>query len=818
MLTLNGVWEMQRQGEETFHPATVPGSMYKDLLDNHLMEDPFYGENEPAARELSAFDYNYRRSFEVPEETLKNDKNILVCEGIDTLAEIILNGQTVGRCENMHRTYRFDVTEFLHKGTNEIEIKFDSPLTYIRKQHERKPIWGVDTTVPGFPHIRKAHCMFGWDWGPQLPDLGIWRDIYIEEIKCGRIDSVYVRQNIKSDNCTLTLEVQNQLIKENDELVLECRLYDPQGKEIAFEEQKCSEKNNFSMDVKNPELWWPNGYGAQPLYSARLFLKKGGVSVSEQAVSIGIRDFTVARHKDPYGESFSYRINGREIFARGANYIPEDSILSRRSRERTKQLLFDCVRSGFNCIRVWGGGHYPDDWFFEECDRLGLLVWEDFMFACAVYDLTDAFAANLKAEFIDNIRRLRNHPSLGLWCGNNEMESAWVGWGLPDNEKLRQDYLTLYERMIPEVLAKEDPDRFYWPSSPSSGGGFEDPSSEHRGDAHYWDVWHGKKPFEDVETKYFRFFSEYGFVSAPSRKTLETVIDRDQFNIVSPQMEMHQKCDQGNLTLMHYLLRYYQNPSDFDTLIYATQSLQGDYLDMAIRHLRSHRERCAGSTYWQINDTYPTLSWATIDYYGRWKGSQYIVKRSYGNVISYVEMDEYTNSAVFYVSGELLRDKEVTVTAQLIDQEEGVLEEREVRLLLPALSSVEAARIRLPERELFADRERYLHYDVCVDGEIVDEGNRLLVAPKQFHFRDPKIQMSVGEKDDMKCLTIRSEAFARRVAIDFKDMDVILSDNYFDLQPGQEKTVVIEGIRSGGCPSVEELQNSIQLYSNIDIR
>ena len=357
-------------------------------------------------------------------------------------------------------------------------------------------------------------------------------------------------------------------------------IYDPQGKEIAFEEQKCSEKNNFSMDVKNPELWWPNGYGAQPLYSARLFLKKDGVSVSEQTVSIGIRDFTVARHKDPYGESFSYRINGREIFARGANYIPEDSILSRRSRERTKQLLFDCVRSGFNCIRVWGGGHYPDDWFFEECDRLGLLVWEDFMFACAVYDLTDAFAANLKAEFIDNIRRLRNHPSLGLWCGNNEMESAWVGWGLPDNEKLRQDYLTLYERMIPEVLAKEDPDRFYWPSSPSSGGGFEDPSSEHRGDAHYWDVWHGKKPFEDVETKYFRFFSEYGFVSAPSRKTLETVIDRDQFNIVSPQMEMHQKCDQGNLTLMHYLLRYYQNPSDFDTLIYATQSLQGDYLDM----------------------------------------------------------------------------------------------------------------------------------------------------------------------------------------------------------------------------------------------
>lgn len=818
MLTLNGVWEMQRQGEEVFYPATVPGSLYQDLLNNHLMEDPFYGENEPAARELSAFDYNYRRSFQVPEEVLKNDRNILVCEGIDTLAEILVNGQRIGRCENMHRTYRFDVTQYLRKGANEIVIQFASPLDYIRRQHERKPIWGVDTTIPGFPHIRKAHCMFGWDWGPQLPDLGIWRDIYIEEIRGGRIDSVYVRENLKSDICQLTLEVCNQPVAEADELVLECMLYDPQGEKIAFEKQNCKEKNIFSVMIENPRLWWPHGYGSQPLYNARLTLKKDGVTVSEKTVNIGIRDFTVVRRKDCYGESFTYRINGREVFARGANYIPEDSILSRRSRERTARLLSDCVRSGFNCIRVWGGGHYPDDWFFEECDRLGLLVWEDFMFACAVYDLTDAFAANIKEEFIDNIRRLRNHPSLGLWCGNNEMESAWVGWGLPENEKLRQDYLTLYERMIPEILAQEDPDRFYWPSSPSSGGGFEDPGSEHRGDAHYWDVWHGKKPFEEVETKYFRFFSEYGFVSVPSRKTLETVIDKDQFNIVSPQMEMHQKCALGNLTLMYYLLRYYQNPSDFDTLIYATQSLQGDYLEMAIRHLRSHRERCAGSTYWQINDTYPTLSWATIDYFGRWKGSQYIVKRSYRNVISYAELDEYTNSAIFYVSGELLEEKEVTFTAQLVDQVEGILEERKVRILLPALSSVEAARIRLPERELCSDREKYLHYSVCIDGEIVDEGNRLLSVPKQFRFRDPKLQVIVSEKDGTKYLTVRAQAFARRVAVDFQDIDVILSDNYFDLQPGEEKAIRIEEVRSGGSPTVEELQESIQVYSNINIR
>lgn len=818
MLTLNGIWEMCRRGEKEFYPAAVPGSMYRDLLENHLLKDPFYGENEPAARELSAFDYDYRRSFEVPEETLENDRNILVCEGIDTLAEIFVNGQTAGRCENMHRIYRFDVTDALHSGTNEIEIKFASPLAYIRKQNEKKPIWGVDTTIPGFPHIRKAHCMFGWDWGPQLPDMGIWRDIYIEEVRFGRIDSVYVRETLESGRCGLTLEVQNQLFTEREELILECRLYDPKGREIAFKEQKCGEKNSFSIELEDPELWWPNGYGSQPLYSARLSMKKDGALLSGRTVTVGIRDFAVIRRKDPYGESFVYRINGREIFAKGANYIPEDAILSRRSRERTRRLLTDCARSGFNCIRVWGGGHYPDDWFFEECDRLGLIVWEDFMFACAVYDLTDDFAANVREELNDNIRRLRNHPSLGLWCGNNEMESAWVGWGLPENEKLRQDYLTLFERMIPEILAKEDPDRFYWPSSPSSGGGFEEPGSEHRGDAHYWDVWHGRKPFEDVETKYFRFFSEYGFVSTPSEKTLAAVIDRDQFNIVSPQMEMHQKCAMGNVTLMHYLLRYYRNPSDFDTLVYATQSLQGDYLEMAIRHLRSHRERCAGSAYWQVNDTYPALSWSTIDYCGRWKGSQYIVKRSYGRVIAYAEPDELTGSAVIYVSGELLEDKEVTVFAQLIDQEKGVLEKREASVLLPALSSAEAIRIKLPAKERFADRERYLRYGVCVDGETVDEGNRLLTAPKHFHFRDPKLRATVSEKNGASCLTVCAQAFARRIAIDFKEFDVLLSDNYFDLQPGEERTVAIEEIRGGGCPCAEALQKSIQVYSNIDIR
>lgn len=817
MYDLNGMWEMQRAGEEEWFPAAVPGTMYKDLLDQKRMEDPFFGENEPAARELSACDYRYRRTFKISGQMLQNHRNVLVCEGIDTLAELWLNGEKIGECANMHRTYRFDVTGLLQEGENSIEFLFHSPLAFARKQNERKPIWGVDTTVPGYQYLRKAHCMFGWDWGPQLPDLGIWRDIYIEEIKGGRIDHAYVRQELTKEACRLTLQVQNEVLEGAGELQLKCRILDPEGREIYAQAEPCKGRNTFSAEIREPKLWWPNGYGEQPLYQAELSLEMGTETVSTKKITVGIREFTVVRRKDFYGESFSYCINGNEIFARGANYIPEDGIFGRRSRERTEKLLSDCIKAGYNCIRVWGGGNYPDDWFFDACDRLGLLVWEDFMFACAVYDLTDAFEENLRAEFVDNIRRLRNHPSLGLWCGNNEMESAWDGWGLPENEKLRQDYLYLYERMIPDLLAVEDPDRFYWPSSPSSGGGFEEPSSEHRGDAHYWDVWHGRKPFEEVEDKYFRFFSEYGFVSLPARSTLNTVIAPDQFNIVSPQMEMHQKCSIGNLTMMHYLLRYYLNPTDFNMLIYTTQCLQGDYLEMAIRHLRSHRERCAGSTYWQVNDTYPTMSWATIDYYGRWKGAHYIVKRSYQPFIAYAEPDKATGEMVVYASGEAKKEREVTVFADLVDQKEGMLLSRKTTLILPALSSREAIRLTLPKGELFADRERYVHYGIVVDGVLEDEGNRLLAPPKRFAFRDPKITVTDGEENGRSVLKLHAEAFARRICLDFGEADVILEDNFFDLQPGQHKTIGIEEIRSPQGASVKELMEELKVYSNFDL-
>ena len=851
MITLNGQWRMKQAGEPEWHRGSVPGTVYTDLLSDHTIVDPYVGENEDEVRDLSYNDYIYEREFQITKEVLTNERNILVCKGIDTIAELFVNGKFAGSCENMHREYEFDLTGMLTEGENHIRVYFHSPMKYMQKLYEKKPLWGVTSTVPGYQYIRKAHCMFGWDWGPKLPDMGIWRDIYIEEVNGARIRNVQIRQQNEKETSHLSVILENEISRKEDQqekeqkFSIECRIYDPEGRPIGVQTAAIEEKQAFRMEIENPERWWPNGYGEQKLYRVCVSLKRDQQVVEEKTVRFGIRDFTVVRRTDEWGAGFTFCVNGLEIFAKGANYIPEDSIFGKRSKERTGRLLRDCRKANFNCIRVWGGGCYPDDYFYDLCDELGLLVWQDFMFACAVYDLTDSFYENIRQEAKDNIIRLRNHPSLGMWCGNNEMEGAWVGWGIPQNQKLKQDYLTMFERLIPQMVDKYDPDRFYWPASPSSEGGFEDPFDEGRGDAHYWDVWHGKKPFEDIESKFFRFSSEYGFEAVPSMKTLRTVIHEDQFNIVSPEMEKHQKCidnGPGNVTLMYYLLQYYQLPATFEQTVYATQSLQADFLEMAVRHFRSHRERCSGSTYWQINDTYPTISWATVDYYGRWKGAHYVVKRSYGKVISYVEIGA-DRTARLYVSSDETKPLKLTCKLELMEQGKGALHTECREVTAQPLTSDCVAAFQLPERTERSLRECYLHYEIVCDGESIDSGNRLLERPKKFHFRNPELTVCVemqttgrgttenvengaaagtqakeaGVTEERIAITVKAQQFARRVGIEFTDADVILSDNYLDLLPGESRTVWVEEIRSGGTMDAKTLAAEIYLRSNYDI-
>ena len=473
-------------------------------------------------------------------------------------------------------------------------------------------------------------------------------------------------------------------------------------------------------------------------------------------------------------------------------YRTSANLLGRKTPAKTKKLLEDCIAANFNCIRVWGGGNYPEDCFYDFCDELGLIVWQDFMFACAVYDLTDAFAANIKAEFEDNIRRLRNHASLGIWCGNNEMESAWLYWGIPQNQKLLQDYFTMFERIIPESLYQFDPETFYWPSSPSSGGGFDKTCEEGYGDAHYWDVWHGKKPFEDFENLYFRFASEYGFQSAPGIKTVKTFTEADDRNMFSNVMENHQKCidnGHGNVTLMTYLHNYYQEPKDFETTLYTTQILQADCLETAICHFRSNRGRCLGSTYWQVNDCNPVVSWATIDYYGRWKASHYVVKRCYAPTIINLRKEEH--EITFYVSTERLEAADYTFSYQLMHQERGLLDSGSVDVRMAPLSAKAVYTFTLPELGLEDSRNCYIVYSLKEKDAQVASRVKLLAKPKQFYFKNPEISAAWDETDDAYVLTLTAKELAARVTVDFTNVDVILSDNCVDLLPNEPKMLTI---------------------------
>ena len=508
-VVLDSNWQMQIAGEPEWVPARVPGSVYADLIACGRLEDPYWRDNELKALEIIDNDFIYRCDFTAPDKRCA-DRILLRFECLDTLAEIKLNGKTVGTAENMHRTYEFDVTELL-KEENHLEVLFRSSLKYIKEERQKVRAVGCIDAMDGFAHIRKAHSMFGWDWGPRIPDAGIHRPVSLLYINGARISGLYVRQRHEEGSVTLCPEVELDCVAGQEaDYCLDLILHDPDGSRLVYENLPC--KNAVrEIEVASPRLWWPRGYGEQPLYRLEAVLKREGEEIQRLSQRIGLRKIGIQRRKDEYGESFAHEVNGIAVFAMGADYIPQDNIFGRITPERSRKLLENCAAANFNIIRVWGGGYYPEDDFLDTCDELGLMVWQDFMFACAVYELTDAFEENITAEFIDNIKRIRNHACLALWCGNNEMEMFVAGGGWGNSPKQMSDYFKMYEYIIPKLLKKYNPDTFYWPASPSSGGGFDNPNDENRGDVHYWDVWHGGKPITEFRKFYFRYASEFGF-------------------------------------------------------------------------------------------------------------------------------------------------------------------------------------------------------------------------------------------------------------------------------------------------------------------
>lgn len=792
VMDLNGKWHMKRADMEDWMEARVPGSVYNDLMLQGKMPDPFYRDNEYEVLELSGFDYIYERDFDLSEDLLGHDRIVLLCEGLDTLCDVYINETMVLSANNMHRIYETDIKNFLVLGSNRIRAYFHSPVRYCLEKQKEYPLINSDCAVPGISHLRKAHYMFGWDWGPKLPDMGIWRNISIRGYDLARIDDVYITQIHDDSKVTLDVRVRTRNWSGITPRI-EVSVTSPDNNVITGTSEARSGEEHIMIYIEDPKLWWPNNLGDQPLYNVAVDLYDGKKLLDTCSYRIGLRTIVVKQEKDQWGESFTFEVNGTAIFAMGANYIPEDNILARCNRDRTEKLIKSCVKANYNLIRVWGGGYYPDDYFYDLCDEYGIVVWQDLMFSCGVYSFTDGFRENVTREVIDNMKRIRHHASLGIWCGNNEQELGWVSWGWQENclPGLKDDYVSQFETLLPEIAKEVDPNTFYWRSSPSSGGYFDDPNGEGRGDMHYWAVWHEKLPFTAYRNVSPRFMSEFGLQSFPCLETVEAFTLPEDRNIFSYVMESHQKNGTGNEKILYYISENFKYPKNFDSLLYVSQIVQAEGMRYGVEHWRRNRGRCMGALYWQINDCWPVASWSSIDYYGRWKVSHYAAKRFFSPIL--ISACEDGTTVTLHISNETNRAVNGVLSWRLMDNRSRIIEKGEKMVTAEAFSSRQYQELDFSGLLDSIDKRRntYLEFDYAVDGRAVSSGTVLFVRPKHFNFADPEISVEVAEQTDRFTIYVTSKSFAKFVELRLRGMDTLFSDNFFDLSAGYRKEVYI---------------------------
>lgn len=811
-IDLSGEWKIASLDGKFSLAGAVPGSFFYDLEKSGYWgeHDVFYRENNQKCVEIANRDFVYSKRFVVPDDFFAPHNRIfLEADGLDTIAEIRINGKTVARTENMFRRYRFEVRNSLTPGENDIAIFFANTIAEIARRHAKRPLWNPAHTLDGAVHLRKNHCSFGWDWGPQIPDLGIWRPIRIRAYPGARLEEFHVTQHHHDDKVYLEFLVNLEQWG-SAAYSLQVTLVDPEKRVQQFE-IKSNEKQ--TVTVSSPQLWWPNGYGRQPLYEVICEVRQEGTLVDQQRQHIGLRRLRLERRQDEFGESFQFNINGISIFARGTNYVPEDVYLTRAHRQTTERLIRAAVTANFNCLRVWGGGIYPSDDFYDLCDRYGLIVWQDLMFACGVYDVNNPrFYENIAEEVRDNLKRIRHHASLGLVCGNNEMEWGFLEWSIPQTEEMRVEYLKQYEALFPALMAEVCPYVDYWPASPSSGGNFDDPNAENRGDVHYWQVWHGNKPFTEFRRHYFRFLSEFGFESFPALKTVKTFTTEEDRNIFSPVMEDHQRCEGGNGKILSYLAQYFRCPKDFDALLYVSQLSQAEAMRYAIEHLRRHRGRCMGATYWQFNDNWPVASWSSIDYFGRWKALQYVVKRAYDHVL--ISCEEEETAASIHLSNEHNHAIAGMLVWQLLTLSGEIIAQDQRRVEVAALSSARVFALDFSKELAGAHRrERYLSFSYFDEREqVARRGTAVFVPYKHLRLQNPVLKAALSKGNGVYEIAVTAAAFAKFVMLDLTHADVIFSDNYFDLDAGETRllTVLQEEI------DLQTLQSQLVLRSLFD--
>jgi beta-mannosidase len=647
----------------------------------------------------------------------------------------------------------------------------------------------VNDPIPGAPYLRKAPSHFGWDWGPKLPAIGIWRAIHVEGYTIARFNDVHLRQHHAAGQVRLTATVAVEHW-ERMPLQVTMRLTAPEGRVQTAEAVLHADRETLELTVDQPQIWWPNGYGTQPLYRVEIALANDTLVLDRRIYQVGLRTIELRQEPDEWGRSFTFVVNGVPIFAKGSNWIPADSFPTRISHERLDHLIGSAVAAHHNMLRIWGGGYYEDEYLYDLCDRLGMLVWQDFMFACAVYPLNDeALLDNLKGEVSENVRRLRHRACLALWCGNNEIETAWVhwGWDVPELADLKAAYDRFFHHTLAAWVATEDPDLPYWPSSPSSGSPFEEPNGGTVGDMHEWTVWHAMKPYHHYREISARFVSEFGFQSLPSMPTIATYAPPSEWNMTSYMMEHHQRNPAGNGKIVTYLTDHFRLPKNFEALVYLSQVLQSEAMRIGVEHWRRH-PACSGALYWQLNDCWPVASWASMDYYGRWKAAHYASRRFFAPVLLSIEDDHermgmfVTNDAVEPWVGELRWSLE-TLRGERLDGGEANVE-------VAAQTTTHVQTLDFASR--ITDEQRR---QVILVGELWQAGERVQIviatfAPsKHLALVDPQIDVEAQQHDQQVTIQVQARSLARFVELVLDGTDVVFGDNYFDLPAGRSVRV-----------------------------
>jgi beta-mannosidase len=807
-LPLDGDWQFRQVGQEAWHPARVPGCVHLDLMAAGLIPDPFYRDNELRVQWVEKEDWEYRKEISVAFGVSSKAHVELVAQGLDTFAAIFLNGQKVGETDNMFRVWRFDIKPFLRPGQNELLIRFDSPVRRAQSLEEK-----LAYKLPGgSPHVRKAPYHFGWDWGPRLVTSGIWRPLAIEAWEGARLGELEVTQEFMDRNKFLLRTRAEILTDRGQQVAVKASIM---GKKpfTHSESVKVKPGSNFnekSFSIINPDLWWPAGMGPQNLTTVRIDLYQKGKLLDSVTKRIGFRTLVLEQKEDDWGRSFRFVVNGVPFFAKGGNWIPADSFPPRVSRQKYETLLRDCVAANMNMLRVWGGGIYESPDFYDLCDELGLLVWQDFMFACAMFPGDAAFLENVEAEAEQVVRELRHRPALALWCGNNECEEGWFHWGWKDElpATVWDDYEKIFHQILPRTVGRLDSGRAYWPSSPHSEV-VGDPRSDRSGDMHYWGIWHGQEPFQEYRKKFHRFFSEFGFQSFPLIETVEKFTLPQDRNIASPVMEQHQKHPEGNRLILLYLLDHYRLPKDFESLLWVSQVLQAEGMKTAVEHFRSQMPRVMGALYWQLNDCWPVASWSGTDYYGTWKALHYYARRFY-NPVLVAPIDDEKDLRIYAVS-----DLDQPLDAELhlgVYTYEGTavhqgkspvrIEPRTSRLVVS--KPLEELRSGLPPNEIYLLCE-------LKKGEETLSSNIFHFSPlKRVELPRPEIRPEVFARDGRLFVRLQSSKFAKNVYLSSPGIRGRFSDNFFDLVPGRSIEV---GFISDQPPAADELQLALKIIS-----